>query len=246
MDGRILAFAIGLTFTGWGCGSTSTADDCQTSRQAGQACCEDLGIDACDLGLFCAAFADAQAKCYADGSRKDGNECQANNNCKSFSCDPVEQRCQAMPNSACELALGCSDALDGRQACDPTTSRCVPTDGALGSPCERPEDCVSQTCADNICISANAACRTECEGCATPVPAACAACLEAELEKGTASACITEALKGCPTASTCGSYVHCRTVNDMTAESCGAATPVGQAQFVAAASTPCGGCVPTP
>src|SRR5262245_8286836 len=67
--------------------------DLPVSQTASEPCCPDLGADACGANLFCEAFdGRTQPTCYITGSRKDGEECRADDHCASASCNLEVER----------------------------------------------------------------------------------------------------------------------------------------------------------
>jgi hypothetical protein len=97
------------------------------SRGPSEACCLDLGVDACGANLFCAAFdGRTQATCYPNSSRKLGEACLANENCVSSLCTET-MRCAPILGEACDVATGCS------QLSNSSTTRAIACEGAAGA-----------------------------------------------------------------------------------------------------------------
>jgi hypothetical protein len=113
----------------------------------------DYGIDACGAGLFCAAFdGRTQATCYPERSRPDMEECAADAHCASGSCNTTVGRCQSSPFRPCEVGVGCADTDDGGFVC--IDGECDLTEGVMGSPCERDDDCDDGVCDGSTCLGA--------------------------------------------------------------------------------------------
>ena len=73
---------------------TSCEPDPGASRALGEPCCPDHGADACEAGLFCAAFDDQTIHaCYEEHSRLDGESCDDDSHCASTFCDPETNLC---------------------------------------------------------------------------------------------------------------------------------------------------------
>ena len=132
-----------------GCGGK---DQCEhgKARALNEACCVELGNDACDSGLFCAAFDGSDEPiCHEEHSRLGLEECTSDRHCASRVCNHDEQRCQSSPETACEPEVGCSWA-EGRHVCANET--CVPSHGLEGDPCGVVDDCEDTLfCARSTC-----------------------------------------------------------------------------------------------
>lgn len=146
---RAILFLSILHLGACGGGETDSRDDREggacsqpPSQGLSQPCCRQYGIDACGANLFCAAFdGRQQPTCYAERSRPDGEECTADHQCVSASCNVEEGACRASPGMTCDRTVGCADDPTGAPyACASNT--CTPVgDGLEGSPCRTADDC---------------------------------------------------------------------------------------------------------
>lgn len=225
-------------------GAGGKANACEPSRGASESCCLALGIDACGAGLFCAALdGRTTPSCYVERSRLDGEECGADDHCASASCHPQQHRCRMSPGAACEAALGCSDAIDGNQACDPSNSRCRPAEGTSGSLCEEDAECNVGTCSNTRCTSsADFTCGGQCSGCANPPTSTCATCLNLEAFKGSPCYANAVASPACQPAN-CSAYYQCLT-DGGDPGTCQATYPMGQSVLFEQLLRTCAGCPP--
>jgi hypothetical protein len=154
------AFVLAVALTYLSCDDTDTdtnggGDNCEDiglSQPLSAPCCSSLGVDACGAGLFCDAFdGRTQTTCYAERSRTDMTECNADVQCVSGSCNLDEHACRSLPEQACTSAIGCSDVETGMHyVCN--GEQCVYSDGGIGDPCNSQEDCVDSVCENSICL----------------------------------------------------------------------------------------------
>ncbi len=116
------------------------------SQGLSQPCCLDRGVDACGAGLFCEAFdGRTQPTCYAQGSRRDGETCGADNHCAGGRCPGSSGRCGPALGDPCSPAgQACApDDAGGTVLCHPIQERCVspPCDPGTHQPCSSGASC---------------------------------------------------------------------------------------------------------
>lgn len=88
----------------------------------------------------------------ADPGAAAGTACEwPGDECASGSCREWLRVCQASPDEACTLELGCGAAGDGRYGCVDGTCRPRGT-GATGAPCTDGGDCDSGRCEAGVCV----------------------------------------------------------------------------------------------
>jgi hypothetical protein len=125
-------------------------ETCEPSRTMSEACCPELGIDACGAGLVCAALdGRTQPTCYAEFSRLDGSECSEDKLCASRECAD-SGRCKSSPGAPCVAELGCAEDNVGAQrqcvVAFPGSSLCLRVGQAPGEPCTYNAECSSNNC----------------------------------------------------------------------------------------------------
>ncbi|MBI4815112.1 MAG: hypothetical protein HY791_02565 [Deltaproteobacteria bacterium] len=115
------------------------------AQPSGAPCCTSLGVDACTLNLFCAAFdGRTQTICYRDGSRRPGETCTEPTQCSTGICS--DGLCRSPAGASCTNANECQSG-----GCS-ANGRCQ---GRLNEACgESPDDCVTPL----ICSSASRTC----------------------------------------------------------------------------------------
>lgn len=80
-------------------------------RVESESCCPDHGADACGADLFCAAFDGREiASCYREYSRLGLEECTADVQCATRSCNQETRKCRSATADACEVATDCADS----------------------------------------------------------------------------------------------------------------------------------------
>jgi hypothetical protein len=137
------------------------------SQGPSQPCCLEHRVDACGASLFCAAFdGRTQPTCYADFSRLDQTECNADTQCASQGCNPTTHKCMSGQFAKCTAENGCAPTVVGKNQAfcntlnSPSTCQEV-GDGKGGAACGADADCKSGKCrtSDFRCLSAlNARC----------------------------------------------------------------------------------------
>jgi hypothetical protein len=149
-----LVVVVALASSLLACGGGSAGGPCTLGsvREESQACCLDLGIDACGAGLVCAALdGREQATCYREYSRRDLSECSDDRLCASASCNADSGRCRSAYGQACQLDTGCAPDPRGHGlSCrEPIAGRlmCLRTDMQYEQPCTFDIECVSNDCA---------------------------------------------------------------------------------------------------
>jgi hypothetical protein len=228
-------------------GTATGSDDCEPSRGLSESCCEDLGIDACGAGLFCAAFdGRTVATCYPDGIRQPGQECAADGHCISKSCHVDQHRCLGMPGTACEVGLGCSDVVmgGGIWSCAPSSLLCEANIGANDTPCDSAAECASQICTDGTCRKMEQPpdplrpCNQACDSC-DPALGACSACLEMQFSLN--AACAAPAISSCQTLLVCDDFMTC-VRSGMTPAACASANQGAADYFYEQMVNACANC----
>lgn len=158
----VLSAVFGSSCQGDGDDGQPAEEVCEPSRTMSEACCPELGIDACGAGLVCAALdGRTQPTCYSEYSRLDGSECSEDKLCFSRECSDGG-RCLGSPGALCEPELGCAkDPMGGVRECVPAfagSSLCLRVDQPAGSVCTFDAECLDYDCgcggaAGRVCCS---------------------------------------------------------------------------------------------